>query len=193
MITKKDLTRIVRDYITTIYAQVISSIRQGLVSLTDDLKLAQLMLETNGKPFVVYNIVTTAITKILGKACEVDSNLTAYVDAIMKVVDNTVDDYLTGCKTKQELVKDNVNVITKNITTDIEKIVKDIGDLTKTVKDQVDGLGTNDDLLLKEWEKGLTVFEELTTLFNNGQHGFVSLNPIFKLLASVGDGCNRKL
>ena len=65
---KKDLTRIIRDYITTIYAQVISSIRQELVSLTDDLKLAQLMLETNGKPFVVYNIVTTAITKILGRA-----------------------------------------------------------------------------------------------------------------------------
>ena len=192
LIMKKDLTRIIRDYITTIYAQVISSIRQGLVSLTDDLKLTQLMLETNGKPFVVYNIVTTAITKILGKACEVDSNLTDYVDMIMKVVDDTVDSYLTGCKTKQELVKDNVNVITKNIATDIEKIIKDIGDLTKMVKDQVDGLGTNDDLLLKEWEKGLTVFEELTTLFNNGQHGFVSLNPIFKLLASVGDGCNRK-
>ena len=99
---------------------------------------------------------------------------------------------LLDVRLKQELVKDNVNVITKNITTDIEKIVKDIGDLTKTVKDQVDSLGTNDDLLLKEWEKGLTVFEELTTLFNNGQHGFVSLNPIFKLLASVGDGCNRK-
>ena len=72
----------------------------------------------------------------------------------MKVVDGIVDDYLTGCKTKQRAVKDNVNVITKNITTDIEKIVKGIGDLTKTVKDQVDGLGTNDDLLLKEWEKG---------------------------------------
>ena len=58
------------------------------------------MLETNGKPFIVYNIVTTAITKILGRACEVDSNLTAYVDAIMKVVDDTVDAYLTGCKTQ---------------------------------------------------------------------------------------------
>jgi hypothetical protein len=191
LITKKELTRAIRDYVTTIYAQVISNIRQSLISLSEDLKLVELMLATSGKPFAMYTTVTTGVTKILGQACKVDSNLNAYVSAVMKTVDNSIDSYLSGCKTKQELVVDGVNTITANIATDVKKIVKDIGDLTTDIKTNVNKID-NDELLLKEWEKGLTIFEQLTTLFNNGQYGFVSLTPIFKLLASVGEGCKRE-
>ena len=191
LITKKELTRTIRDYITTIYAQVISSIRQGMISLTEDLKLTQLMLSTTGAPFNLYRVVTAAITQILSKACDVDNMLNLYVNDMMKVVDESVDKYLTGAQDKPTMVARTVESINKKILGDTADLIKEIGDLTKTIKDQVNDLNANDDLLLDTWERGFTIFENLTTLFNRGQYGFVSLTPVFKLLGQFGAGCQR--
>ena len=65
LIKKKDLLAPLSNYLTVVYAQVISSVRQSLISLANDLKITTLMLKTDGTPFVVYNSVVKAITSIL--------------------------------------------------------------------------------------------------------------------------------
>ena len=79
--------------------------------------------------------------------------LNLYVNDMMKVVDESVDKYLTGAQDKPTMVARTVESINKKILGDTADLIKEIGDLTKTIKDQVNDLNANDDLLLDTWEK----------------------------------------
>ena len=191
LIKKKDLLAPLSNYLTVVYAQVISSVRQSLISLANDLKITTLMLKTDGTPFAVYNSVVKAITSILDQACKFDANLDGYVDHCLKPVEEQLDMYLSGVKSKEDLVKNGVNQVSKNILENVVDMIKKVGDLTDTVKKKVDGINDEVDLLLDHWVKGLDIFESTTTLFNQGQYEYVSINETFKLLGKFGAGCTR--
>ena len=146
------------------------------------------MLKTDGTPFVVYNSVVKAITSGTGQACKFDANLDGYVDHCLKPVEEQLDMYLSGVKSKEDLVKNGVNQVSKNILENVVDMIK-VGDLTDTVKKKVDGINDEVDLLLDHWVKGLDIFESTTTLFNQGQYEYVSINETFKLLGKFGAGC----
>ena len=101
------------------------------------------MLETDGTPFVVYNSVVKAITSILDQACKFDANLDGYVDHCLKPVEEQLDMYLSGVKSKEDLVKNGVNQVSKNILENVVDMIKKVGDLTDTVKKKVDGMNPN--------------------------------------------------
>ena len=94
--------------------------------------------------------------------------------------------YLSGVKSKEDLVKNGVNQGSKNILENVVDMIKKVGDLTDTVKKKVDGINDEVDLLLDHWVKGLDIFESTTTLFNQGQYEYVSINETFKLLGKFG-------
>ena len=191
LIKKKELLAPLSNYLTVVYAQVISSVRQSMVSLAEDLKLTELMLKSDGTPFAVYNAVVKATVSILDKACKFDANLDDYVNHCLDPIEEQLDMYLSGVKSKDDLVKDGVDKLSKNILENIVKMIKDVGDLTDTVKKKVDGINDEVDLLLDHWVKGLDIFESTTTLFNQGQYSYISLNETFKLLGIFGAGCTR--
>ena len=186
MIMKTDLLKPIEDYVTTIYAQVISAMRQSLIVLSKDIELATLLRDSNSEPFMVRISLQAAITKVLNSACALDSSLNTYVKESLSTVTSNVDTYLTGVLSKSDLVKLGVDDLVKDIIETIKNMLLGIGDVTKSIKDTVDGLDTAD--LIDTWEKSTGIFDTKTTLFGRGQY---TLTDVFKLLASPGDGCKR--
>ena len=60
LITKAELTVNINNYLGSLFAQVISAMRQALITLAEDLKLANMLLLSTGVP---YNIITSVQTR----------------------------------------------------------------------------------------------------------------------------------
>ena len=191
LITKDDIYAPLKSFMTVVYAQVISSVRGGLVALAEDLKITNLMLKNDGTPFKIYNTVVSATTQILNTACAFDANLDKYVSETLTSVEGQIDAYLAGVIDQKEFLTFTVEEISGNIIQDVNAMMKDIGDLSDAVKKKVEGISDDADILLNEWEKGLKIFSDKTELFQKGQYEYVSINAVFKLLGSFGAPCTR--
>jgi hypothetical protein len=157
LITKTELTVNINNYLGSLFAQVISAMRQALISLAEDLKLTNMLLLSTGVPYNIITAIQTAITKVLTSAVALDASIATYTATPLKTVTDVLDQYLSNCVDKSTFVVNTVDTITSNIITDVAKIVKDIGDLTKSITTTVNGIGEAT-TIITAWEQSTGIF-----------------------------------
>ena len=187
LVTTEELTRSIQNYLSSVYAQVISAMRESLVNLANDLKTSKIMTYANGTPFAVYNAVQSAVTTILTKCCTQDAMIDSYITSGTKPVLDVVDQYLASRITKTEMVAKTVNSVVDNVVCTVQSIITDTQNTVATVK----GLFKNElDALqiIESWEKG-QVFSDATNITENNK---TNLTGIMKTLISFNTaGCSR--
>jgi|TARA_B100001996_G_scaffold51138_1_gene36573 hypothetical protein len=187
LITKADLTVRIENYLGSLFAQVISAMRQSLINLTEDLKLANILLQSTGEPYAVLSTVQIAITKILSTLCTQDAQISTYTATPLKTVTDVLDTYLTGVIDKPTMVTRSVNTITNDIVKDVAKIVKDIGDLTKSINTTVSGIGEATKII-DAWEKSTGIFH----LQDAVSYDVVNISGMIELIAAFDvNACKR--
>lgn len=188
LVTKAELTRSIQNYLSTVYAQVISAMRESLVNLATDLKTSKIITYANGTPFAVYNAVQTAVTTILTKCCTQDAMIDSYIESGTKPVLDIVDQYLISTITKTEMIGKTVNEVVDTVVCTVQSIITDTKDTVDTIK----GIFKNDAEALEiveSWEKG-QVYSNATNMTMNGQ---TNLTGIMKTLITFNTaGCVRK-
>ena len=164
---KSELTIHINNYLGSLFAQVISAMRQALINLAEDLKLTNMLLLSTGVPYNIITAVQTAITKVLTSAVTLDASISTYTATPLKTVTDVLDQYLANCVDKPTFVVNTVDDITSSIITDVAKIIKDIGDLTKSITTTVNGVGEAT-TIITAWEQSTGIFHLQTALeFDN--------------------------
>lgn len=177
LITKAELTVNVNNYLGSLFAQVISAMRQALINLAEDLKLTNMLLLSTGVPYNIITAVQTAITKVLTSAVALDASIATYTATPLKTVTDTLDQYLSNSLDKSTFVINTVDTITSNIITDVAKIIKDIGDLTTSITTTVNGVGEATKIITA-WEKSTGIFHLQTAV----EYDVVNITSIIQLI-----------
>ena len=177
LITKAELTVNINNYLGSLFAQVISAMRQALINLAEDLKLANMLLLSTGVPYNIITSIQTAITKVLTSAVSLDASIATYTATPLKTVTDVLDKYLANCVDKSTFVVNTVDTITSNIITDVAKIIKDIGDLTKSITTTVNGVGEAT-TIITAWEKSTGIFH----LQDAVRYDVVNITSIIQLI-----------
>ena len=177
LITKAELTVNINNYLGSLFAQVISAMRQALINLAEDLKLANMLLLSTGVPYNIITSVQTAITKVLTSAVSLDASIATYTATPLKTVTDVLDKYLANCVDKPTFVVNTVDTITSNIITDVAKIIKDIGDLTKSITTTVNGVGEAT-TIITAWEESTGIFH----LQDAVRYDVVNITSIIQLI-----------
>ena len=189
LITKAELTININNYLGSLFAQVISAMRQALINLAEDLKLANMLLLSTGVPYNIITSVQTAITNVLTSACALDASIATYTVTPLKTVTDVLDNYLLACVDKSTFVVNTVDVITSNIITDVAKIIKDVGDLTKSITTTVNGVGEAT-TIITAWEQSTGIFHLQTAV----EYDVVNISGIIQLITDFDNKvCKRTL
>ncbi len=183
----EDLTVKIDNFLTVIYSQVISAMRQATSTLATSLQVEALQSDATGIPFASYNSIHEAAETILKSLCLIDANIDTYKKEPLDVVTNYISVCLGNMQTKEELVKHTVDAVIKSIVDESTKIVKNLSDVVTTVKDKVKT--TNGYNIITEWEKGSGIFELRSDLFSQTSTNLTGLMKI--LLKFRSSDCNR--
>ena len=120
------LTVKIDNFLTVIYSQVISAMRQATSTLATSLQVEALQSDATGIPFASYNSIHEAAETILKSLCLIDANIDTYKKEPLDVVTNYISVCLGNMQTKEELVKHTVDAVIKSIVDESTKIVKNL-------------------------------------------------------------------
>ncbi len=186
-IKEKDLTNNIRNYIGSVYAQIISVMRESMVNVVDELDKRKILTYSNGIPISVHLKIQTVISRILTESCTMDANLETYVNNSVKPVDDAVSKYISATITKDEMLKQSVDEIVNSIVTTTTTMVKEIGSLTAEIKSNVDGDSLE---TIENWEKNAELFFSETSLHVKHRTNLTGLMKV--LISFTSAACDRK-
>ena len=156
-VTKKELTARIHNFLGSIFAQIISAMRQGLTHLAEDLQMSKIIVSATGVPFSIHQKVQTSVSTILSSLCTLDSKITEYTAIPLKVVTDALDAHLLGASTKADWITKTVNDVVATVLKEADKIIKAIGDIVKNVKTILQGLDEASGIV-SQWEAAQTIF-----------------------------------
>ena len=189
LVTKDELTRKIQNYLGSIYAQVISAIRESLVNLAQDLKGTTMNAYTTGMPFSVYNAIHSAVTTILSSLCSQDAKIDSYVKTATDPVIASIDKYLSSATSKSVLVKQTVNKVTETVVSTITEILKETTGTVDTVKSMIsEESGALE--IIESWEKNNEIFSAKTNLTEIGKMNLTGVMQT--LITFTSSNCSRK-
>ena len=187
LVTVKELTAKLQNFLSAIFTQVIGAIRQSLANLAEQLDVVNLLASATGIPFVVFTTIQTAVTQILSQLCIIDSQLLGYITNPIASVTNVLNSFLDGIISKAEMILQSVQKVIDDVVCNVEKIVNQALGIVNTVKSLVNGIGKAKEII-DAWEKATEIFEVATDLFKKNLN-LTGLMAIF--LKFAAGNCNR--
>ena len=188
LVTVKELTADLQNYLGGIFTQVISAIREAFAKLTEKLEVTTLLTSATGIPFSVFAQVTAVVQQVLKQLCIFDGNLLDYVQAPIEALLNNINSFVDGIVSKIEMLKKTVNDLIDDIVCQIESIANFAMGIINDVKGMLQSIGGAAVQLIELWEKGAEMFELGMDLFKKGLNltGLMSL-----FLKFIGGDCDR--
>ena len=184
----EDLTVKIDNYLTVIYAQVVSSMRSALGNLAKELQVEALQSDATGLPFASYNSIHEAAETILKSLCVLDANVEVYKKPHLETIDIFLAGFLEKrISEKSNLVKYSVDSIIRDIIEDAGRVIVGVGDMVKAVKETVKA--TNGYTIIEEWEKGIGIYELTTDIFKTTSGNLTGLMKM--LLKFRASDCKR--
>ncbi len=188
LVTAKQLTAKLQNFLGAIFTQVIGAIRQSLANLAEQLDVVSLLAGATGIPFVVFSTIQTAVTQILSQLCVIDSQLLGYIANPVASVTNILNDFLNGLIDKASMVLQSVQKVIDDIICNVQSILNKASGIVSSVKTIVDGIGKAKEII-DAWEKGTAIFEAGTDLFTKGITSITGLMALF--IKFTAGNCNR--
>jgi len=189
LVTAKELTWKVQNFLGSVFAQVVSAIRQSVANLAESLSLVTLVSGAIGIPFATLAAVQAAITAILKSLCIIDNQLLSYISDPVSALTNKLNSFLDGLIDKAAMIVQGVQDTIDSVVCSVNKILDSISDLVTTVTSIVDGIDKAKEII-DAWKAGSGIFSAGTDLMKNGLQGITGLIAMFIKL--TGSGCNRE-
>jgi hypothetical protein len=189
LVTAEMLTSKLQNFLSSVFTQVISAIRQQFSQLTEQLSIASLLGGATGAPYIIYTIIQQAIQQILSALCLEDSKLMGYISDPIGSVVSLVEGFLDAAISKAEMVLQGVQDVIDSVICQVQSIINTMQDVVSTVVDLVQGF-EQVQAIIETWKEGSKIFEEGTDLIQQGISNITGLISFF--LNFFSSGCNRE-
>ena len=188
LVTAKVLTAKLQNFLSAVFTQVVSAMRQSLANLAEQLELVNILGGATGAPFIVFTVIQQAVATILKSLCTIDANLLGWVQDPVGSVLGILEGFLDGLIDKATFVLQGVQTAIDRVICQVQGILDSVLGLVDTVKTIVDGVGAAKDII-DAWQAGSEIFEAGTDLIQKGISSISGLIALF--IKFIGSGCNR--
>jgi len=189
LVTAKQLTVRLQNFLSSVFAQVISAMRQALANLAEQLELVNLLGGATGVPFVVFTAIQAAVKLILSSLCNVDSKLLSFVSDPIGSIMNVLEGFLDGLIDKATMVMQGVQAAIDGVICQVQRLLDSVLGIVDQVTTIVDGIGKAKEII-DAWKAGSEIFESGTDLLKKGITSITGLIQLF--IKFAGSNCDRK-
>jgi hypothetical protein len=189
LVTAKQLTVRLQNFLGSVFAQVVSAMRQSLANLAEQLELVNLLGGATGAPFIVFTAIQAAVSTILKSLCNIDSQLISFIEDPIGTVLSFVEDFLDGVIDKASMVLQGVQATIDSVICQVQKLLDSVLEIVDTVSTIVDGVGQAQEII-EAWKAGSEIFEAGTDLLKKGITSITGLIALFIKFAA--SNCDRK-
>ena len=188
LVTAKQLTVGIQNFLSGVFTQVVSAMRQSLANLAESLELVNILGGATGAPFIVFTVIQQAVTQILSSLCGIDSQIISFIQDPVGTIIGFLEDFLDGVIDKATMVMQGVQATIDSVICQVQKLLDQVLAVVDTVKTIVDGVGQAQEII-EAWQAGSEIFEAGTDLFTKGITSITGLIALF--IKFIGSGCNR--
>ena len=188
LVTAKALTAKIQNFLSAVFTQVVSAVRQSIANLAEQLQLVNLLGGATGVPFIIFTAIQQAVVQILSSLCNIDSNLIGYISDPIGSLTNIVNSFLDGIIDKAAMVLQGVQEIIDSIVCSVNNILDQVLSIVDTVSTIVQGVQQAQEII-EAWKSGSAIFSEGTDLIKNGISSITGLIAMFIKFAA--GNCDR--
>tara|TARA_B100000965_G_scaffold40355_1_gene29680 strand:+ start:10976 stop:13531 length:2556 start_codon:yes stop_codon:yes gene_type:complete len=182
--TTEKLLGKIQDFLSAIFTQVISAIRQQMTDLMEKLNIATIVAGSTGIPFVQFGLVRAAVTAILNALCIEDSKLMGFINDPLSSIKAQLNSYMEGIISQILFVQQTVDKVVSDVICNVQKILDSMKDVISKVTKIVSTFQKAKELM-ETWSKGAEIFTKALNI--------TSITSLITLFTSLlGGGCNRK-
>ena len=188
LVSAKALTAKIQNFLSAVFAQVVSAMRQSLANLAEQLELVNILGGATGAPFVVFTVIQQAVTTILKSLCMIDNQLLSFIADPVGSIVGLLEGVLDGLIDKATFVMQGVQTAIDRVICQVQGLLDTVLGVVDTVKGIVDGVGKAKEII-DAWQAGSEIFEAGTDLFTKGITSITGLIAMF--IKFIGSGCGR--
>ena len=179
-----------KNFLSAVFAQVISALRQQLDEVAQQLSTAGGFIASfTGVPTATFLAVEAAISTILQQICVLDQSLMSYVESAVDIITGTVESIVNGIIDKAQAAINGIEAVIENIICSVQNALDQVLSVIETVKGIVDGVEQAGEIL-DAWKSGSKIFAEGFDVVANGITGLAGLLSLF--LSLFDFGCDRE-
>ena len=189
VVTLDKLLAKITNFLSAVFAQVVSAIRQSLDNLVQDIEKSSFITSFLGIPGGTFAVIQSAITAILSLLCNIDSQIIGFIQDPLGSLTNIVEGVINGLISQAEAVVQGAQQVIDSIMCNVQSIISQVVGIIGIVKSVVDSVGDIKEII-ETWQKGSKVFADGYDLVKNGIQDLVG---ILTLLLNLFDfNCNRE-
>ena len=189
LVSAKALTAKIQNFLSAVFTQVVSAIRQSLANLAEQLELVNILGGATGAPFIVFTAIQSAVTQILSSLCGIDSQIIGFIADPIGTITGFLESYLDGVIDKAAMVVQGVQATIDSVICQVQKLLDQVLSIVDTVKTIVDGVQQAQEII-EAWQKGSEIFEAGTDLLKKGITSITGLIALF--IKFIGSNCDRQ-
>ena len=189
LVTAKELTVKLQNFLSSVFAQVVAAMRQALANLAEQLELINILGGATGVPFVVFTAIQAAVKTILASLCNIDSRLLSFISDPVGSVVGILENFLDGLIDKATMVMQGVQAAIDGVICQVQRLLDQVMGVVDTVSSIVDGIGKAKEII-EAWKAGSEIFEAGTDLLKKGITSITGLIQLF--IKFAGSNCDRK-
>ena len=188
LVKAQELTAKIQNFLSAVFTQVVSAIRQSLANLAEELELVNLLGGATGAPYIIFTTIQTAVTQILSQLCAIDSQIIGYINDPIGSLMGFVNSFLDGLIDKATMVVQSVQGIIDSVICQVQKLLGQVQQIVSTVQTIVQGV-EQAQAVIEAWKNASGIFEDGMDLFKKGIKSITGLIALF--IKFTGSGCNR--
>ena len=189
LVTLDKLLAKIRNFLSAVFAQVVSAIRLQLDQLVQQIESSSFIASFFGIPGTTFAIIQSAIAAILSAICGIDQQIIGFIESPMETLTSFIEALINGLISKADMVVKSAQQVIDDIVCNVQNILNQIISVVQIVKGIVDGVGDIQEII-KTWETGSKIFTEGYDLVENGIQDLTSILLLFLNLFEFG--CDRE-
>lgn len=179
-----------KNFLSAVFAQIISALRQQLDEVAQQLTSAGGFIASfTGIPTATFLAVETAISMILQQICVLDQSLLSYIQSCLDIITGTVESIINGVIDQATAVINGIQDVIDQIICQVQNALDQVLQVIEAVRGIVDGIGKATEIL-DAWKSGSKIFSAGMDVVANGITGLSGLLSLF--LSLFDFGCNRE-
>ena len=190
VVTLDKLLGKIKNFMSAVFAQVVSALRQELDILVQKITDAAVMgTSFLGIPGVTFAAIKSALSAILSVICGIDNKIIDFINNPIGALTGIIDGIVEGLISKAEAALQGVQDVIDSIICSVQNILGQVLGIIQSVKN-IANLGGKAKEIIEMWEKGSKIFSQGMDVVKNGIGGLVGILTFF--LSLFDFGCNRE-
>jgi hypothetical protein len=181
VVSAKELLAKVKNFLSAVFAQVVSAMRQALSDLLEPLESAAAAITAQlGLPGGTMAVIQGLITSVLSLICDLDSNIISFINAPIATITNILEGIVSGALSKAEAAVRGVDAMIEGIICGVDGLLSTIQGVLSAIQGIISGVGQATQLL-DTFKEGKKVFDAAQNIVKNG-FDFTNLLSLLTLL-----------